>query len=364
VTPPPVDPDIVLPWEEQSPPDASTLTVEPLACVPVRSRPAGPRSPGPCEVRTLRPDGTLARRERFDAQGHRTEEAVHARDGRVSWRRVDTWEQGRQVRSALESASGEWSQSEWFYDEVGRPVRHLSRANPPHQEREVLTRYDALGRIARVEERRGGALPWLHEYVYGGEEGRLEAVLLRHAEDDVPSTLERHLYHPNGQLRRVEVTPPTIGGGETREYDEAGRLVRSESSSHNSSWGSSRAYGARGELVRLQGHHGGVSASVLWDEVRVYDAKGREVAKASVEDVREHAGVVPRHYQRRQVLRRTLACETGTLLGEELDQRADGTPDGWHTLEYDAAGNLRAERFSGTMANSELGWREYDYRCH
>ncbi len=366
-----VDPCIEQPRDAPLHADASTLAFEPPACVPLHTPPTGRRFPSACEVRTLRPDGSLARVERFDAQGHLLEE--HVFWSTMSSHRVNRWEQGRQVHGTFEASDGEWDRRDWFFDAEGRPVRHVRQTGPRHAWRtEVRTTYDAQGRIARVEEDKAGQAPGRSEFLYGVD-GRLASVVSQQELAEGPFTVERYTYHPNGHLATFEATPPPIGGSERREYDAAGRLVRFRHCTHHSCWGEEREYDVHGQLTRTRGQQGGDGFENVWDRLRVYDAHGRQIVELTVSDTWDANGELPRAGQRqvktpryiqRQVRRGVYACETEQLLREELDERADGTPDGWRELEYDAAGNLVAERFSGTLASPELGRREYDYSCH
>lgn len=341
-------------------PDASTLGFAVPACVPV-TLPTGPRLASPCEARTLRPDGTLSRRERFDAAGHLLEEVTFAADGRESYRTENLWVDGLQVRSVSGApVTGVSTVYEWAYDAEGRTVRSTTRLEPGggtgYEER---TFYDAQGRIERVEQP-----SWVRRYVYGAQ-GRLESVDWDQPGDPWLLGVERYTYHANGQLKSYAARPPTMGDADDREYDEAGRLLSSRHCTFHGCWDATHAYGADSQPTRVHEVMGTDTVDAEWDRLFVYDSEGRRVVEASVGNVQEWTeGVGPRRYQQRQVHRFFYACETGDLLREELDADADGTPDGWRELERDAAGNLVTERFTGTAANPEQGRREYDSVCH
>jgi hypothetical protein len=301
--------------------------------------------------------------ERFDAQGHPLEEVSYAPQGGVTERTVHTWTAGLEVHRLTETARGDWSEATWSYDGQGRAVQYALRAGPSDHRLDLRTVYDAQGRVARITRWEDGTRS-VREYVYGAA-GRLESVLGGTAEDAVlqPVELHAHTYHPNGQLQRLVVTPLHVGGGERQEYDEAGRLVRFESSMHDIGRTEQREYGAHAEPTRVRSSRTGPRGTSERDELRVYDANGRQVVSALVENV--HVFLPEeRRLQYREVRRSVLACETGALLREELDANADGAADGLRELAYDAAGNLVAERFSGTLETPELGRREYDYHCH
>lgn len=360
---PPGPPDNPLPGAgvPLPPLDASTVAFEVPACVSLGA-PTGPRHASPCEVRSRRANGSLAKVERFDAEGHPLESLDYTDGGEVWTRTVHTWTQGREVLRESESATGAWREQAWVYDAAGRPVWEVTREGPEElPERELRRFYDAQGRLSRTELREGKAQsPWVTGYTYDIQ-SRLESVEWGDGQGYVSYT-ERYTYRPDGVLQRF-VAEPFDGPGLSvrREYDEAGRLLQQQHCSGGCSE-ETREYGPHGEPTRIRSTSSGVFEERAGDQLLVYDASGRLVVDVSVVNVawsdwRERG-------QYRELRRRVLACETGDVLSEEWDTGADGTREGWTELERDPAGNLRVERFFGTKATPSLGSREYDYSCH
>ncbi len=355
--PPPPQPSYRYPLPEGPwvPPDASTLAFEVPACV-AREVPEAPRDVKPCEVRTVRPDGRLSLRERFDAEGRVRETFFHGPDGRVNHTVEHTWENGHEVRRVSTPENGPSTVQEWKYDEEGRLVSNSTRVGGRSPQTETRTFYDAQGRIERTEQNSSGYV-LVRRYTYSPR-GPLESVSWE-ARDVGPEVVERYTYHPNGQLHRFVSRPPTMGGEQDREYDEAGRLVFQQACSHKGCWGDTRAYTAEGRLVRVHSRRTMDTVTTEGDRLFVYDSEGRVRVDAFLQNVDAMDG----RYQERQVHRSIYACGSGALLTEEWDQDADGTPDGWIELERDAEGKLVVERFTGSAATPEKARREYDYQC-
>ena len=347
------------------------MTFELPACVPGRAM-TGKRFTHPCTVKEFGPKGSLVHFQRLDDGGRTLEEARYLDETQTRlWRTLHTYDAlGREAtRVHFPGAGPESTTHAFFYDEAGR-LRIMESAHE-----RTYHAYNERGDLSFVETvstLRLGSI-W-RKYIYAPS---VQLETIWYADYDYcfhgPSSPEpscgayqsRHYtYHSNGQVKQEHFSHLQSVGSWIKEFDERGREVGYSNFLDESSYRTRWIYDERDLRVR-QLSTGSSSAGTSGGESQwLYDAAGQTGAEHMVWEW-DSPWTYPPSSGRKVTLNRYFhACGSGDLLFAEQDTNEDGARDGWRELLRDAAGNLRLERYHGSLIqDAALSRVEYDYSC-
>lgn len=372
-TPPPEAPPASDWWQVN--PAAEPMTFATPACVQV-SPPTGTRHAFACAVKRFAPDGWLMDLQYLDPQGRDAGLFKFNQGAALGGYRLSYDALGRPLHKDFYSGDPTTppiASADWIYDAAGRLA--LVTGDGKYQDRPV---YDTQGRLMRVEHFNVPEyISRWETYVYNSQDQLAELIYAGQDYcyagpiDDQPGcgyfASTSYTYHPNGQLKHdhtlnIEQYDSTWDN----DYDEQGRHISTSDSLNESGYTTTWSYDTQGRQV--EEHVFGAGSSGSSDEWthRLFTDAGQPGAESNSLDW-ELNGVSdsPGTGHRGTLNRFFYACGSGDLLFEEQDTTEDGVRDGWRELMRDEAGNLRVDRYHGSLVQGlYLSRIEYDYSCY